>query len=74
MGLFSRKGRDSTPAGDEGDPRQDPGSDLLEPEADDDWSRPLGPREDAPGILAVELPQLALRGGVELNLPGHSAS
>lgn len=56
MGLFSRKGRDSTPAGEEGDLRQDPGSDLLEPEADDDWSRPLGPR-----ALPLRADHLALR-------------
>lgn len=56
MGLFSRKGRDSTPAGEGGDLRQDPGSDLLEPEADDDWSRPLGPR-----ALPLRADHLALR-------------
>ncbi len=56
MGLFSRKGRDARSAGDDGHVRVDDGPELREPEADNDWSRPLGPRE-----LPLRADHLALR-------------
>lgn len=55
MGLFSRWGRDSAPNAD-GERQEPAGGGLLEPEADDDWSRPLGPRE-----LPLRADHLALR-------------